>query len=112
MISIVLKGVHHAASLLNSVMENHVFLAVQLPDQSEATDPSKFFIILCNGTDNFARITDSYGVARDIFHNNAAAANYHIASNVYSWHHLYACTDPDIISNSYRIPLLPLELKA
>ena len=103
MISIVLKGVHHAASLLNSVTENHVFLAVQLPDQSEATDPSKFFIILCNGTDNFARITDSYGVARDIFHNNAAAANYHIASNVYSWHHLYACTDPDIISNSYRI---------
>ena len=66
MISIVLKGVHHAASLLNSVMENPVFLAVQLPDQSEATDPSKFFIILCNGTDNFARITDSYGVARDM----------------------------------------------
>lgn len=65
--------------------------------------PVSFFIILCNGTDNFARITDSYGVARDIFHNNAAAANYHIASNVYSWHHLYACTDPDIISNSYRI---------
>lgn len=64
--------------------------------------PVSFFIILCNGTDNFARITDSYGVARDIFHNNAAA-NYHIASNVYSWHHLYACTDPDIISNSYRI---------
>lgn len=52
MISIVLKGVHHAASLLNSVIENHVFLAVQLPDQSEATDPSKFFIILCNGTDS------------------------------------------------------------
>lgn len=65
--------------------------------------PVSFFIILCNGTDNFARITDSYGVARDIFHNNAAVANYHIASNVYSWHHLYACTDPDIISNSYRI---------
>lgn len=43
MIFIVLKGVHHAASLLNSVTENHVFLAVQLPDQSEATDPSKFF---------------------------------------------------------------------
>ena len=63
--------------------------------------PISFFIILCNGTDNFARITDSYGVARDIFHNNAAAANYHIASNVYSWHHLYACTDPDIISNSF-----------
>ena len=28
MISIVLKGVHHAASLLNSVMENHVFMRV------------------------------------------------------------------------------------
>ena len=44
--------------------------------------PVSFFIILCNGTDNFARITDSYGVARDIFHNNSAAANYHIACSV------------------------------
>lgn len=45
--------------------------------------PVSFFIILCNGTDNFARITDSYGVARDIFHNNAAAANYETAKTKY-----------------------------
>ena len=80
------------------------------PISQKLAIPVSFFIILCNGTDNFARITDSYGVARDIFHNNAAAANYHIASNVYSWHHLYACTDPDIISNSYRICILVIHL--
>lgn len=58
------------------------------------------------GTNHSAGISNSYGIIRNILYNNAAAANYNIASNGHSGHNLDTCAYPYIISYGNRICIL------
>ena len=46
-----------------------------------------------------AGIPDRQHAVRNVLHNDAAAANDHIAADGDTWHDLHACADPDVVAD-------------
>ncbi len=65
--------------------------------------PASLFVLVCNTPDDFARISNSNRIIRNIFDDYAAGANDHIAAYCHTRQYMDAATDPDIIANSDRI---------
>lgn len=57
------------------------------------------FILLCKYAHDVAGIPNRQHTVRNVLHNDAAAANDHVAADGDARHDLHACADPDIVAD-------------